>query len=260
MFEKFNVPAMFLAKDAVLACYACGRTSGLVVDVGASGTCISPVQDGWVDSKGLNRSHIGGRYMDAHALSLLQSWRPTNPPLPNYALERNVHETSTGRRAVTSKPKALPNISRSYQAYMALDMAKEMKESISRATESPLADIEGKLVNIPVNHYELPDGTIIDIGLERFACAELLFDSSSVDLEPAELVALNLHPTRPSALHNSNNTQSIAQLAADSVFRCDVELQAACVSNLVVTGGCAAIDNLPERIRSDLENVIKPGK
>jgi len=142
---------------------------------------------------------------------------------------------------------------------MSLDMAKDMKESISRVAESPLADIEGKLVNIPLNQYELPDGTVINIGVERFACAEILFDSSSVKLELPELVSLNLHHTRPNALYSADGAgRGIAQLAADSVFRCDVELQTACVSNLVVTGGCAAIENLPERIRFDLENVIKP--
>jgi len=37
MFETFDVPAVFLCKDAVLSCYAVGRTSGLVIDCGASG-------------------------------------------------------------------------------------------------------------------------------------------------------------------------------------------------------------------------------
>jgi hypothetical protein len=37
MFETFEVPALFMSKDAVLSCYAVGRTSGLVIDCGASG-------------------------------------------------------------------------------------------------------------------------------------------------------------------------------------------------------------------------------
>ena len=123
MFEKFNVPAVFLAKDAVLACYACGRTSGLVVDCGASGTCVSPVQDGWVESKGFNRTNMGGRYMDAHALSLLQNWRSSNLPLPHYALDRFVKETE-GQKSVTFKSKSLKNLTESYKAYMSLDMVR----------------------------------------------------------------------------------------------------------------------------------------
>ena len=53
MFERHGVSAYFTAKDATTACYACGRTSGLVIDFGAGGTVINPVQDGLVDLKGI---------------------------------------------------------------------------------------------------------------------------------------------------------------------------------------------------------------
>lgn len=42
MFEKYESPAIFISKDAVLSSYACGKTTGLVVDIGAGGTCITP--------------------------------------------------------------------------------------------------------------------------------------------------------------------------------------------------------------------------
>eukprot|EP00816_Leptocylindrus_hargravesii_P004704 CAMPEP_0196820302 /NCGR_PEP_ID=MMETSP1362-20130617/74695_1 /TAXON_ID=163516 /ORGANISM="Leptocylindrus danicus, Strain CCMP1856" /LENGTH=236 /DNA_ID=CAMNT_0042199131 /DNA_START=1 /DNA_END=708 /DNA_ORIENTATION=+ len=54
LFESSHVPALFLAKDAVLSCYACGRTTGIVADVGDC-TLVSPVYEGWVESKGLLR-------------------------------------------------------------------------------------------------------------------------------------------------------------------------------------------------------------
>jgi actin-related protein len=34
MFESFHTSALFMSKDAVLSCYAAGRTTGLVVDMG----------------------------------------------------------------------------------------------------------------------------------------------------------------------------------------------------------------------------------
>lgn len=52
IFEKFRSPALFLSKDAVLACFACGKTTGLVADIGAGGTTVSPVVEGWLESKG----------------------------------------------------------------------------------------------------------------------------------------------------------------------------------------------------------------
>lgn len=77
MFEKYNVPAFFLAKTSCLAAYACagpaarlaraprrhaspaarrfsnGRYTGIVVDSGASVTSCVPVYDGLVLQKGL---------------------------------------------------------------------------------------------------------------------------------------------------------------------------------------------------------------
>ena len=72
MFETFQVSSMFMAKNVVLSSYACGRTTGLIVDCGASGTTIAPVIDGWVESRGLNRCPLGGRYLDACAASVLR--------------------------------------------------------------------------------------------------------------------------------------------------------------------------------------------
>lgn len=43
---------MFLSKDAVLACFACGKTTGLVADIGAETTTVSPVVEGWLEAKG----------------------------------------------------------------------------------------------------------------------------------------------------------------------------------------------------------------
>jgi hypothetical protein len=48
MFEKFDAPAVFLAKSAVLAATSVGRSSAVVVDLGASCSRVTPVYDGYV--------------------------------------------------------------------------------------------------------------------------------------------------------------------------------------------------------------------
>jgi actin-related protein len=47
LFERFGAGGVFIAKAGVLALYANARTSGLTVDMGAGGTTIMPVQDGY---------------------------------------------------------------------------------------------------------------------------------------------------------------------------------------------------------------------
>lgn len=46
MFEKFGVPAEFMSKDAVLACFSIGRTTATLADVGGDTTVVTPVVDG----------------------------------------------------------------------------------------------------------------------------------------------------------------------------------------------------------------------
>jgi len=59
MFEKYNVPAFYLVKNAVLAAFANGRSTGIVVDSGSSHTSAVPVYDGYVLSQGIVKSPLG---------------------------------------------------------------------------------------------------------------------------------------------------------------------------------------------------------
>ena len=43
MFEHFNVPSLYLAVQSVLALYASGRTTGLILDSGDSVTHTVPI-------------------------------------------------------------------------------------------------------------------------------------------------------------------------------------------------------------------------
>jgi actin-related protein len=47
MFEKLEVPAIFICKDSVLTSFACGRSTALVLDSGYKTTTATPVHDGY---------------------------------------------------------------------------------------------------------------------------------------------------------------------------------------------------------------------
>ena len=72
MFEKYNVPAYFLVKNAVLAAFANGRATGIVVDSGATHTSAVPVQDGFVLTQAIVKSPLGGDYISMQCRQLLQ--------------------------------------------------------------------------------------------------------------------------------------------------------------------------------------------
>lgn len=247
MFEKYNAPAVFISKDAVLSCFSCGRTSGLVVDCGGSGTVVTPVNDGWVELKGVSRSVVGGRYMDAHMQSILAS--KSIPIRCAYQLQRNLVN-----ERVTITPKTLTGVHPTYASYMQLELLRDMKESISRVAESSLAENDSRFLNLPLLPYELPDGTIVDIGIERFSATELLFEPSSCDLHNDNLEILGMAASSPDFLPYSS--ESIQKLVMDSALRCDHDCQANLVNNIIVCGGVAAVDGLPDRIRLEVERLI----
>lgn len=72
MFEKYNIPAFFLVKNAVLAAFANGRSTGIVVDSGATHTSAIPVHDGYVLTQGsLICSHLPSIFNKTNEISYI---------------------------------------------------------------------------------------------------------------------------------------------------------------------------------------------
>jgi len=63
MFEKYNIPALFLVKDPVLASFSCGRSSALILDCGHKQTIATPVNDGYALLKCIIKHDIGGQQL-----------------------------------------------------------------------------------------------------------------------------------------------------------------------------------------------------
>lgn len=174
LFEELNVPATFFAKDAVLACYGCGRTTATVVDVGYSGTTVSPVCDGYVEGKGLRRTPVGLRVMDEQIMEQLdqllhkkQPHKESQPFMPMYQVqEKQAHPIQ---------------LHASIHLAARLQVAQECRESgagaaIASSTDSP------STFHAPNKPFSLPDGTIVDVpSATRFAAADLVYgDSDSI--------------------------------------------------------------------------------
>ena len=61
MFETFEVPAYYLAIQAVLSLYSSGRTIGLVLDAGDDVTHTVPVYEGYTLPHAIETNHLAGR-------------------------------------------------------------------------------------------------------------------------------------------------------------------------------------------------------
>ena len=74
MFEKFDVPAYYLAIQAVLSLYSSGRTTGLVLDAGDGVTHTVPIYEGYALSHGIERNDLAGRDLTDYMKKLLNKF------------------------------------------------------------------------------------------------------------------------------------------------------------------------------------------
>ena len=61
MFETFNVPGLYIAKQPVLSLYSIGKLTGLVADSGEGVTQIAPVFDGFALPHAIHRLDLSGK-------------------------------------------------------------------------------------------------------------------------------------------------------------------------------------------------------
>jgi len=166
-------------------------------------------------------------------------------------------------------------------AMMVLEIARDLKESV-RIADSPFQEGDVRYASMPNHPYELPDGTVIEIGKERFLIPELLFDASPLDKFAPELLLLSLgssevyssdevdHDMMDTASSSSSSSSegglaatggavvpdSLQRMAINTVVRCDADNHQPLLSNIVVAGGGSCFDGMPERIKVEIEKLV----
>merc|ERR1712139_543267 len=100
--------------------------------------------------------------------------------------------------------------------YVALDFDKEMK-AVSESSDKEMT-------------YQLPDGSIIALGNERFRCPEVLFQPSFIGKE----------------------APGIHDMVFNSIMKGDVDLRKELYNNIVLSGGTTMYPGMGERMTKEL--------
>jgi actin-related protein len=146
IFETFSAPAFYVALRAVLSLCASGRTTGIVLQSGASSTHAVPIYEGHALPHAIRRLDRGGCDLDDYMSS------------DSYGIRKILNECGyCGWREISQIVRDI----KEKLGYVAIDCEAEAAKS---ADSSELAKI-----------YELPDGQVITLGNERFLGPEAMF-------------------------------------------------------------------------------------
>lgn len=222
MFEKYNVPAFFLVKNAVLAAFANGRATALVVDSGAKHTSVVPVHEGYVLTQAVVKSPLGGDYLSMQCRQHLEAQGVDLTMGYSISGKDVVKERDQPRFTKRTMPE---NLTLSWQNYMLRQQLQDYQAAVVQVSESPYD--ERITSQIPAVHYEFPTGYHQDYSNERFKLAENLFDHTML---------------------------GAGQLASTCVSNCDADIRLALYGSVVVTGGNSLLPGFAERLNRDLSH------
>jgi actin-related protein len=149
MFERFRVPSLSIMPQPLMSLRASDRASGVVVDIGDSGSHIVPIHEYQIQHNAIAYMKIGGQDLTKYLRDLLQA--------RGY----------------------------SFSTQSDFEIVRDIKENLCYLSTSYDRDIhELKTTTNIDKSFELSDGQIISqIDIERIKCAEPLFRPSLLGLE-----------------------------------------------------------------------------
>eukprot|EP01012_Entosiphon_sulcatum_P031593 TRINITY_DN4009_c0_g1_i1.p1 TRINITY_DN4009_c0_g1~~TRINITY_DN4009_c0_g1_i1.p1 ORF type:complete len:392 (+),score=68.24 TRINITY_DN4009_c0_g1_i1:171-1346(+) len=198
LMEHYKFSHLYVGMSAVLSLYAQGLLTGLVVDTGDGVTHTVPVVEGFLLGKAVKRIDLGGRDVTDYLIKLL--------------LRRGYAFNSTAD----------------------FDTVRQIKERFCYVSCDH--DLESRLAyetTVLEKSYELPDGRVLRIGMERFEAPEVLFQPHLVEKEG----------------------RGLGDLVYSTIQDCDIDVRMELYKHILLSGGNSMFPGLPTRIENTIKDV-----
>eukprot|EP00177_Eucheuma_denticulatum_P004740 GFKZ01008615.1.p1 GENE.GFKZ01008615.1~~GFKZ01008615.1.p1 ORF type:complete len:412 (-),score=61.44 GFKZ01008615.1:1305-2540(-) len=258
VFEKFDVPAVYLARSAVLSAYANGRSTGIVLDVGHSGTSAVPVEDGTIVKGKFIRTAIGGRSVSERLMKELEKKEVKLRPLWSYKRSitgsDGIDEDNMVRKSKVEEL-SFPSTRPSFENFAKLCILEQVKAGLCVVHENPTVQLD----SLPMvsRSYELPDGNTLEMGKERFAIAESTvfgtlphISTESTSEKRVSLVNQYISGVRENGPGADQPQASVGLhgLVVDAIRLCDTAIHRDMYAGVCLTGGTSEMKGLFERL------------
>ncbi|KAK2946116.1 putative serine/threonine protein kinase [Blattamonas nauphoetae] len=191
-----------MTKKKSLVLTALRKTSGVVLDCGEGVCTVSAISNGFYLQGAQHRLPFGGRDITKFLIKTM--------------FEAGYNFSSSSD----------------------FDIAREIKEDLSFVSDDYNADIQRGFKESPFpKAHTLPDGSIIELGVERFCCVEGFFHPNLLGYE------------------NGGIQDAILQ----AIMSCGVDVRSTLMKNIILTGGSTLSENFANRLQNELNEAVSEG-
>jgi actin-related protein 4 len=249
--ESWGCPAFWLSKTPVMAAFAAGKATALVLDVGGANTSVTAVHDGMVLKRSVQRSPAAGCWLSNQIRSMWKNSDPKVEIVPTFMVENKKPVEAGAPADARLRTFSFP-ISDSFRAFEEERVLTEFKESVVEVWRGPGRYLapgnEDYARSQPGRVFEMPDGSNQMWREQRYRVVEGLWDESAAYPPVAG-------SSDEPALTKAQTIPALIKAALDGV---DVDLRPALLGNVVVTGSTSLLNGFNDRLNLEL-TAMYPG-
>ncbi|KAK1757363.1 actin-related protein 4, partial [Echria macrotheca] len=247
--ESWGCPAFWHSRTPVLASFAAGKATALVVDVGGANTSVTAIHDGMVLKRSIQRSPVGGLWLSSQIRAMWENSDPKVELVPTFMVESKRPVEANAPADYRPRKFNFP-ISDSFRAFEEERVLTDFKESVVEVWRGPgryqAPGNEDYARGQPGRVFEMPDGSNQMWRHERYKVAEGMWDDMAA------------YSTGVSDELRLTKQQTIPNLIRQSLEGVDVDLRPNLLGNIVVTGGTSLLNGFNDRLNLEL-TAMYPG-